>query len=257
MQKNHLKTLAFFILLSSLLCLPLANSKLTRALAQEESEETSEETTEASPSATESLKERIEKVVEEKKEAVQEQIQELSFVKKGMIGQIERVSEEAITISNKSGTQVIPLTDNLDLVMDDETASVDDLAVDSWVTILGLQQENKDDFEPIRVLISEKTLRPRPQLVSIGAITEFDDDEVTILARGSEEELTFEIDKNTVITDPEAAKLTTDDLFEQMQCLVVGYKEVDEDESDEANEAENSSSTKHALIIRALVTAEE
>lgn len=199
-----------------------------------------EDEDEASPSATKSLKDRIEKVVDEKKDQVEQKVTESTAAKRGFIGRIDRVSEEAITLVNAKGTQVIPLSPELELVKDDQEANIEDLAVDDWVTVLGIQ--NDKDFEPLRIVISEDQLSPRPQVVAIGSIASFNSSQVTLKSRQDDSEVEFDLNNNTDYKNIEDEDIAIADLFEDMQCLIAGYTSGDEGEVN----------TNHALLLYSL-----
>ncbi|MEA2056677.1 MAG: hypothetical protein U9O78_03140 [Patescibacteria group bacterium] len=223
--------LAFFLCLFAFLNAPTNSPTLAQ------------ETNEASPSTKESLKERIDKVVEEKKEQVKDKVEEFSQKKRGFIGRIDRVSEEAITLENRKGTQIIPFNDELALTKNNDEVSVEDLAVDDWVTVLGFQEET--NFSPIKLIVSEDDLNVRPQIVEIGSIVDFDQKQVTIKTRDGGSEIEFQIKKTTLLEDSNSEEFSTSDLFEDMQCLIAGYKDIDEDEDDDVE-------TNVAIIFRSL-----
>ncbi len=186
---------------------------------------------EASPSATDSLKNRIEKVVEEKKVEVNLQTStQVNNKKRGFISQIERVSEEAITLKNEKGTQVVPVNQSVSLLKNDQETSLEDLAVGNWVTVMGVQNDDDDDFEALKIVVSEDKLSPQPQVVAIGAITKLAGNELTIQPRKNDSEVVFELSSDTRLQDIEGQNITRADLFEDMQCLIAGFKDIEEGE---------------------------
>ncbi len=214
----------------------LAVSRTPLTLAQEETES-------ATPSTKESLKERIDKVVEEKKEEIKDKVEEMAQKKRGFIGRVERVSEESITLENRQGVQVIPLQENLSLIKKEEPIEIEDLAVDNWITVLGYQQE-ENKFSAVKLVVSEDNLSPRSQIVEIGSIVDYGPKQITIKTRQEETEIKFEINSQTVLKDLEQEEISVSDLFEEMQCLIAGYREVDDDDTD--------NQTNVALRIRSL-----
>jgi hypothetical protein len=212
----------------------LATSQTLPTLAQEETES-------ASPSTKDSLKDRIDKVVEEKKEQVKNKVQEMTQKKRGFIGRVDRVSKESITLENRKGVQVIPLQETLSLIKDEEPIEIEDIAVDNWATVLGYQLE-ENEFEAVKLVVNEDRLNPQPQIVEIGSVTDYDSEQITIKTRQDGTEIKFELSTQTVLEDLNQQEIAVTDLFEEMQCLIAGYKEIDEDDNE----------TNVALTVRSL-----
>lgn len=234
LSKNKKSALSpvLLILVSSFSCqllVSVATRSLSPALVAAQTEENQDQ--EASPAATESLKDRIDKVVEEKKEQVEKKVEALTYRRRGFIGQITRVSEEAITIENRKGTQVVPLKKNVMLTKDDEPVALDDIAVGEWVTVLGLEKD--DEFFPLQVIVTEDSLQPPEQRVSIGTITEVSSKQISLRSRETDEVLTYDFNKQTDVIDNQGEEISYEDLFEDMQCLTAGFVEVETDEDDE------------------------
>jgi ribosome maturation factor RimP len=212
----------------------------------------------ADPAVTNSLKEQINKVIKEKKEQVKNKIKDLSQHKRGFVGQIDRVSEEAITVRHRSGSQVIPLEKSLLLVKnkaeEQESITVDDLAVDAWTAVLGYQIE--DDFEPIKVIVSEERLAPQPQKVAIGSVVSISNDELVLKTRKDEVEISFQLNQTTNYQDLAGNEITHDDLFEDVQCLVAGYKDSGDDNDADEAESEATETANHALLVKSLAPVE-
>lgn len=227
------KVVISFVLLSLLL------SPWQLAKAQEASQA-------ATPSATQALKERIEKVVEEKKEDVQRKLKEKKQKKQSMVGNVERVSQEAITVRNAEGTIIIPVNDELTLIKEDEPIAVDDITVGDGAILLGFNID--DDFKVFRIIITKDNPLPRTQVVMMGSIQAFDRDSLTILSRANQTELEVKLSKDSKLHDNQGEEIALGDLFEQMQVLVVGVKDEAKDES---------GATTQALIVRSLAPIEE
>ncbi len=212
----------------------LATSQTPPTLAREEAKS-------ASPSTKNSLKDRIDKVVEEKKEQVKDKVEEMTQKKRGFIGRVDRVSKESITLENRKGAQVIPLQETLSLIKDKKPIKIEDIAVDNWATVLGYQLE-ENEFEAVKLVVSEDRLNPQSQIVEIGSVTDYDSEQITIKTRQDRTEIEFELSTQTVLEDLDQQEITVSDLFEEMQCLIAGYKEIGEDDNE----------TNVALKIRSL-----
>ncbi|MBD3250271.1 MAG: hypothetical protein GF381_01730 [Candidatus Pacebacteria bacterium] len=208
------------------------------ALAQEEPDA-------STPSATQALKDRIEKVVEEKKESVEKRIKENIQQKRGFIGRVGRVSEEAVTIESKQGSQIVPISDQVTIVKSGKEIEVADIAVENWATVLGLQLEN--DFEPLRIIIQEKSLRTDPQVVVLGTLVSNTSNKLTLRSRLDGQEYQFDLNRSTEYQDNQGEEVSLSDLFEEMQLLIVGLTETDQDDQTETN---------RAIVVRSLAPIE-
>ena len=187
---------------------------------------------------TQELRERIQRIVEEKSDQIKGVIDELSQNKRGFIGQVERVTEESLTITNSKGTEIIPVDEQVTLLKNNQEISIDKVAVDDWLVVMGLIVD--DTFTPKRILVSSASLRPKNHLVVMGTIIEQSSKEITILSRQNEE-MSFTINSKTKYQDRGGETVRSSELVKDLQVLIVG------DEDDKG---------KNASIIRSLVSLE-
>lgn len=199
----------------------------------------------SSSSAANSLKDRIEKAVE-KKETTEKKVRGSSRQTRGFIGQITRVSQEALTIENSKGTQIIPLEEQVNVTKDDKPIAIKDIAVDEWAVVMGFTA-NDDNFEPRKIIIKESQLMTDSQIVMLGTLIGYDNKSLTIRSRQDQTDYKFELSRTTDIEDDQGEAVKFSQLFEEMQLLVVGLKEVDEDKETE---------TIKTLIVRSLAPIE-
>lgn len=197
----------------------------------------------ASPSAspslektTEGIKKILEKYVDSEK--IKGVIDQLSQQKRGFIGQVDRVTEESLTITNSKGTEIIPFNEQVALLKSNREISIDDVAVGDWVVVMGLIVD--DAFSPKRILVSSISLRPKNHLVVLGTIIDRSSKEITVLSRKNEE-VTLSISTKTAYEDHDGEKASSSEFIEDLQVLIVG---------DQDDEGKNSS------IIRSLVSLE-
>jgi hypothetical protein len=172
-----------------------------------------------SSKTTQKLKERIEKIVEEKKEQIKGIISNLDATKQGFIGEVQRISEETITIKTNKTTRIIPINETVELIKDGEKIELSDIAVENWLVVMGVLEE--DTFNPIRILVSAETLRPLPSYITIGGITKIDTNEITVNPRASEETVALTTDRNTVYEDINGEEIDESDIEEDTQALIV------------------------------------
>lgn len=214
---------------------------LTLSLAIPRAAQAQDASTSGSPNpaeTTQELKERIQRIVEEKSEQIKGVIDQLSQSKRGFIGQVERVTEESLTLTNSKGTEIIPFDDQVTLLKANREISIDDVAVDDWLVVMGLIID--DTFSPKRILVSSTSLRPKNHLIALGTIIEQSSKEITILSRQNEE-MSFNISTKTKYQDQDGKSALRSEFIQDQQVLVIG------DEDDDG---------KNASIIRSLVSLE-
>lgn len=201
---------------------------------------------ESEEEATQNLKKRIERVVQDNQAEIDQVIEDLSSEPRGFIGQVQRLSEEAITLNNPKGTQIVAVDETVDLTKAGDPIELDDIAVDDWALVMGMQQG--DTFEPISISISSSSLRPKDYTVMLGSISQLSSRTVSIIPRTEQAEATnqsleFRLDTSTSYQDLEGTALNEADLAEDVQVLLVGYVEEDGD--------------RFATAIKALTIIEE
>lgn len=144
---------------------------------------------------------------------------EASTHRRAVIGEVQRVTDEAITIRGLDRQHIIALTKTL-LLRNNNVVKVSDIAVGNWVTVLGsiTETEINADF----MLVSTNSLLPNPQYVSIGTITEITRTSITIQPRDSDSERALTITTATDLEDPDGNRAVLSDFEEDMTVLVTG-----------------------------------
>jgi hypothetical protein len=224
MKKFYLALIFFFVFV------------LTQPLVHAQADSTEPE---ASSAATPSLQERVLRVAKEKYSDVKGAIDQLSVQKKGFIGQIERVTQESLTITNTKGTEVIPFDESVTLLKANQEIDIDQVAVGDWLVVMGIVQD--EIFTPKRILVSSESLRPKQHLVNIGTIVEQDSQQIKILSRQGNE-VTLDLSKQTEFQDHDGQTAQSSDFIADLQVLVVGFQVEDGD--------------KTATVIRSLASLE-
>lgn len=178
----------------------------------------------ASPSAspeetTLELKKRIEKVVEEKRDQIKGVISNLLSDKKGFLGEVSRLSGEALTIKRQNGdTIILPLTEKIIILKANKKITAEDIEVGNTVTIVGY--ESNDQFMPEFILVSTAA-RPKSKQVLLGTITAIARGKFTIKARGAEEEKVYIIPTKAKFENVDGATLKVTDFDEDIAVLVI------------------------------------
>lgn len=180
-----------------------------------------EQTETASGSATfENIKKIIKENIENSK--VKGAIDNLLNRRVALIGEVSRVTGETITITNRLGTRIIPISEAIAITKAGKSVEISDIAVENWVTVLGRTVD--DTFSPVFVDISTESLRPKPQYVGIGTITEITNTTLTILPRSGESEKTIKLVRNTTYEDQAGEEINLSQLTEDITVLVTGFE---------------------------------
>lgn len=174
----------------------------------------------ASDSATtDQLKKRIEKVVEERREQIKGVVEDLLGKKGAYIGEITRISEEAITIKSNETTNIIPLVEDLVILENGAPADINTIEVGNWAIVLGNRSENT--IEPEYVLVSSTSLRPAPQYVRLGTIQSINKNQLVFIPRGTQEEKTIALQKTTTYQDVTGEDAKLADFEKDLNVLVI------------------------------------
>jgi hypothetical protein len=220
------------------------------ATSSSETEDSEDEQSEEDISeTTRNLRERIERIVDEKRDQIKGVLTEIDSKRRSTIGEIQRVTEDTLSIRSQTGTEIIPISNTqypLTILKDGEPIEFDEIAVGNWLLAFGVIEE--DSFQPIRLLISDDSLRPRTRTVSIGTITDIARTSIEIEPRSGEGTVTYTISADTEYQDLSGEVIGLNDIDESMQAIVAGIvTETDDDDE---------SSTRAALKIRLLTTIE-
>lgn len=192
------------------LCLLVVASP-SQVLAQTASESTP---------TTQKLRERIEKVVEEKRDQIKGVLEDLSVKRRGFIGEIQRVSAESLTLKTNKTTQILPIDESVTLSKAGKKITLENIAVGDSAVVIG--QIKGDDFVAEHIVISSESLRPTNQTVFLGTLTKISKTQATVAVRGSNDEKTLTIDKNTAFQSMTGEKITLADFEVDLQCLIIG-----------------------------------
>jgi len=252
-SKRWLMLIAFALFASLSISLPVsaANNTSAQSATETQIEESSDGQSATSSSqedlseTTKNLRERIERIVEEKRDQIKGVLTEIDAVRRGTVGEIQRVTEDSITIRSRTGTEIIPLSNTLypvTITKAGKTVKVSEIAVGNWLLALGVIED--DDFQPIRLQISEDSLRPATRSVAIGTLDEIERAAITISARDGSGQVTYTTNKNTIYQDISGEEITAQDLEVEMQVVAAGI----------ISDEDDGSSTRIAKVVRILTT---
>lgn len=185
------------------------------------------------------IKKRLEKTVEQSKV---QGVSDTATRKHGFIGEVVRVSEEAVTVSNQTSTSIIPLKD-VRILKANKTIALSDVAVGNWVTALGYVEGSEKTFTPKVLIVSTNTLQPQPKMVILGTIVTIDAKHVEVRPRSGEDMSSFTISSKTLFQDSMGEKAVRADFEEDMTVLLIGNE----------TQADDGTTQRTAKVIRSLV----
>ena len=131
----------------------------------------------------ENIKNRIEQVIEENGVAEKE-----IKVKKAIVGKVERVTSEALTLKTMQGIQTVKLDAEKSIVLQLpklEQLTIADIAIDGDVVVMGFLKE--DMLEAKRILVSSSPLLPQEKKVDTGIVRSITATNITYVNRNNEE----------------------------------------------------------------------
>lgn len=204
-----------------------------------------EDEEETDPAITQSLSERIQKVVEEKEDTNGLVAGQANYTTRAIIGKVERLSEANMTVASIKGPVIVPITEEVELIKDNQLIEISDIEIENSAVVLGIQAG--ESFTPIKVIIDEDEVMPRSQIVEIGTIKEVGTSSLSIITRLDSSTKTFTVNQSTTVIDADNEVIRSSDLFEDVQVIVVGY-------TDQDSEAEEK--PRVAQLIKALAALE-
>ncbi len=179
--------------------------------------------TTATTETTQELKKRIEKAVEEKREQIKGALQGIAADERGFVGEVQRVTDEAITIKSNDETTIIPVSEGFDLSRKNAKIKIGDVAVGNWAVVIG-KESSAGVFSPEKVVISTESLQPRPQVIVIGSIDAITTKDVSITSRLNGQKYTFTIAKTTQSQNNDGTDIPIRTFKKNVQALFVGVE---------------------------------
>jgi hypothetical protein len=187
----------------------------TLTLSSIQAQVTPDDTNASDESEVQKIQDRLKKGVEEAKV---KGVSTDDAQKRGFIGTVKRVSEEALTIDSRKGTQIITVNDDVTVLQDDKAFPVKNIEIDSQVVVMGYQQG--EDFSARRILVLKKPLQTVKRTVWVGSITKIDKLSITLTTRSSEEKI-FSLAAKPVVEDNSGAVLKIADVEKDQDVLLL------------------------------------
>ncbi len=181
---------------------------------------TGDTATQSGDLVNEELTKRIQKVLVEKREQVKGAINSLIAEKRAMIGEITRITDDAITIQYQDATTIIPLSESVMLIKNNAEIKLSEIVVGNWVTLLG--NKDKTTIDPEYVIISGTSLLPKEQVVLLGNVTKIDKNALTLQPRGEESTRTIQFTKTTVFQSSDGKTIKVSNLTTDLAVLITG-----------------------------------
>lgn len=213
-------TTTFFVLMAVVLTMATSS---TTTLAKTDSSTplpTATVSTIALQDTTVKLRERLQRILGDQDENTAGK-----QVKAAYIGQVTRVSDEAITLKTLVGTEIIPLESSIVLLKRTQQIPVTEVAVGNWLIVIGTREKNQA-IRPKLLLLQTVDLKPREHLVAIGVVTGTSATSITLIPRGKTEPLTLTVTKNSKLIDAVDEKMTIKTVPKDVSAIVVGFASV-------------------------------
>jgi hypothetical protein len=219
---------------------PLVSAATFSARLQNSDEKNSTASANGIDETTQETLNELKKRIEKNSERVKGVINSLLQRPRGMIGEVQRVTEETVTIRTQEGAVILQVSEGVVISRQNKAIPVDDVAIGNWAVVVGVEKD--DAFSPRQISVSATSLRPNPQVVRLGVLTEVSPRALLMMSRSSGETLPVSLTAKTKFEDVngEAAKLS--DFHSDMHILLVGW------ETDDGVEA---------VRIRSLVSFEQ
>lgn len=161
----------------------------------------------------------IKKVIDKQVELGQDG-QQTGNLKQAYLAQVKRVSAETLTVLNKDVSVVIPLTEEVEIVQNKEKIALDQIAVDDWIIVYSIIET--DGVPTIkRLVLSDEDFTQTERQIVLGTITELYSSNMLFDSRTGENDLNFLLDVNTQYFDINGDEIDKNDLYADLQCLIV------------------------------------
>jgi len=203
----------------------LNTSEVTQ-IAQGTSDEATPESETLEETTEDAIKE-IKKRIEENTSKVRGVLDSMLHNKQAIVGEVQRINENALTFENKQGTTILAIEDDVSITKKGTKINIADIAVGDWVTVLGYKDD--EDFTPRIITVSATSLRPDTQLVLLGLITDISSKKVSIIDRDTGEKKTVAFTKSSLVKNFNGEEASIDDLEEDVTVLVVATTTDEED----------------------------
>ena len=208
---SKLKKISWFLVISTML---LGSFLLIRPMFSARAQE--DEQTEASEESTIL---NIKKVIQDKQVELGQGVQETQEIRQAYLAQVKRVSAETLTVVDNDVNIVISLTEELEIVKDEEEIELDQIAVDDWVLVYSVIEENTATIK--RLVLTDTDFTQTERQILLGTITELHSSNLLFDSRTGENNLNFLLDSETQYFDISGDEISVRNFYPELQCLIV------------------------------------
>jgi hypothetical protein len=170
----------------------------------------------AAKETTLNLKERLQKILGDSDAQAQQR------TLAGYIGEVTRVSEEAITLKTLTSSEIIPIDTDTKILKRNAPIPLKEVSVGNWVIVIGPREKNLA-IKPELLLVQTTSLKPKEHMVAIGTIQGVTRTTVTMLPRGKSDPVTLTLTKTSKQIDADGEKIDPGKLPTDITAVVVGY----------------------------------
>ena len=223
-SKNEIRIEQWFLALILTASFLFRTPSIIKALSL--SQNTQDKTEEASDASA--VSEEEETTIDNIKKVIQEKKDELGDIAKNArnqqayLAKVSRVSAETITVESCTGSKILPIEEDVDLNKD-----LEDIEIDDWVGVYGEIEE--DNFVTKKIEVYTEDFTPKNKKVMLASISELHGNNLTITGRSQDSKVTFVLDNNTEYQDYQGEEADYDDLYKDLQCLIVAFEDKDGD----------------------------
>ncbi len=224
MQKNTLPKLFSLVLVLSVFMsqlVPAAYAQSATASSKTASPSAALDDTDQNEVAvletTEKLRERLQKILGD-----QDSSDSAAKEKAAYIGEVTRISDEALTLKTLKGSEIIPIEPSTILLKQSKRIPVSDITVGNWLIVIGSREKNRT-VRPEVLMVQATDLKPKEHLVSIGVVTGTTTTSVTLIPRGKTEPITLTLTRDSKLIDATGEKIAIKSVPKDVAAIVVGY----------------------------------
>lgn len=231
---NKIILSSFFFLLFWLLPKTIVAQSPTLS-SEEESEEMEvvidgEDMGEATSTSTEAIKELILKKVAEQSDSATN-LDNLNSWRRAVLGEVEKITDDSISITTKSGIFVIATNSDLSFKKNDKKIEAKNVEIGNWILVVGTtkvsekkQADLLTSLQPQIIYVYDKSPKPEEPFVEVGTIKSIGYSSITLLSRKSKDEITVNV-KQAKYQDSTGETIKLNNLEKDMAILVTGLKE--------------------------------
>jgi len=161
----------------------------------------------------------IKKVIQDKQVELGQGGQGAQETRQAYLAQVKRVSAETLTVLSNDTNIVIPICENLEIIKDEKEIKLDQIAVDDWMLIYSILEENTPVVK--RLVLTNKNFTQTERKIMLGSITELYSSNILFDSRCGESNLNFLLNSETQYFDINGDEISLKNLYPELQCLIV------------------------------------